>query len=329
MATDSRPLVVLAGNIHPDGRAVLEKEARVIVCTEETEGPFVKEAAEADGILFRVRPNCTESLMTACKKLRVVGRHGVGLDTVDIPAATRLGVAVVHAPGSNAQSVAEHALMLMLVCVKRTFTVDKATRVGDWTARRGGNTELDGKTLGIVGVGNIGRRVAKFAGAIGMRVLGYDRYVPAEEIRRRGAEPVASLEALLPQVDILTCHTPLTEETRGMINDRSLALMKKGAIYINTSRGPVQQERALFEALTRGHLAAAGVDVFEEEPTSTDNPLFNLENVVVSSHVAGVTQEATRRASMQVANEMLRVLRGEKPDVLVNPDVWPRLGQRR
>jgi len=105
--------------------------------------------------------------------------------------------------------------------------------------------------------------------------------------------------------------------------------MKKSAIYINTSRGPVQQERALFEALTRGHLAAAGVDVFEEEPTSTDNPLFNLENVVVSSHVAGVTQEATRRASMQVANEMLRVLRGEKPDVVVKPAVWPRLGQRR
>src|SRR5262245_56754425 len=234
MATDPRPLVVLAGNIHPDGRAVLEKEARVIVCAEETEGPFVKEAAEADGILFRVRPRCTESLMAACKKLRVVGRHGVGLDTVDIPAATRLGVAVVHAPGPNAQSVAEHALMLMLVCVKRTFTVDKATRAGDWSARRGGNTELDGKTLGIVGVGNIGRRVAKFAGAIGMRVLGYDKYVPADEVRRRGAEPMASLEALLPQVDILTCHTPLTEETRGMISDRTLGLMKKGAIYINT-----------------------------------------------------------------------------------------------
>src|SRR5438132_6602599 len=267
--------------------------------------------------------------MARCPKLKVVGRHGVGLDTVDVPAATRLGVAVVHAPGSNSQAVAEHALMLMLNCVKRTLIVDKMTRAGDWGARGGTrNTELAGKTLGIVGIGNVGRRVAKFAGAIGMRVLAYDKYVPADEIRRRGAEPVASLDALLPQVDVLTCHAPLTDETRGMINDTSLALMKKGAIYVNTSRGGVQQERAIFESLTRGHLAAAGIDVFEEEPSSTDNPLFNLPNVVVSSHVAGVTQEARRTTSVQVAGEMLRVRRGEKPDVLVNPDVWGHLGRR-
>ena len=195
-------------------------------------------------------------------------------------------------------------------------------------ARRGGNIELEGKTLGIVGVGNIGRRVAKFAAAFGMRVLGYDPYVPADELKRRGVEPQPSLEVMLPQVDFLTCHTPLTDETRAMINDTSLTLMKKGAIFVNTSRGPVQQERALFEALTRGHLAAAGLDVFEEEPTSRDNPLLNLDNVVVSSHVAGVTAEAHKTASMQVTSEMLRVLRGERPHVLANPDVWPRVGIR-
>ncbi len=329
MASDSRPLVVLAGAIHPDGRALLETEAQVIVCDEDTEEPFVKAAADAAGILFRVKPRCTESLMAACKKLRVVGRHGAGLDTVDIPAATRLGVAVVHAPGSNSQAVAEHALMLMLTCVKRTLLVDKMTRAGDWGARGGTrNTELGGKTLGIVGIGNVGRRVAKFTGAIGMRVLAYDKYVPADEIRRRGAEPVNSLDELLPQVDVLTCHTPLTDETRGMINERTLGLMKQGAIYVNTSRGPVQQERALFEALTRGKLGAAGIDVWEEEPTSRDNPLLNLDNVVVSSHVAGVTGEANRQMAVQCAGEMLRVLRGERPDVLVNPDVWPRLGRR-
>jgi D-3-phosphoglycerate dehydrogenase len=333
MAADSRPLVVLAGPINPDGQALLEKEARVVVCEDETETGLVKAAAEAQGILFRIRPNCSASLMAACKQLRVVGRHGVGLDTVDIPAATRLGVAVVHAPGSNSQAVAEHALMLMLASVKRTLLIDKMTRGGDWGAKRNagaseGNTELAGKTLGIVGVGNIGRRVAKFAGAIGMRVLGYDKYVPEDEVRRRGAEPVKSLEALLPQVDVLTCHTPLTPETKHMINAKSLALMKPGAIYINTSRGPVQDERALFEALTRGRLGAAGLDVWEEEPTPRDNPLLNLENVVCSSHVAGVTREANRQMAVQVAGEMLRVLRGQRPEVLVNPDVWPRLGQR-
>src|SRR5262245_65841435 len=156
MATE-RPLVVLAGPIHPDGKALLEKEARVVVCDDETEAGLIKAAADAQGILFRIRPNCTESLMTACRSLKVVGRHGVGLDTVDIPAATRLGVAVVHAPGSNSQAVAEHALMLMLVCVKRTLLVDRLTRKGDWKSNRGHNTELAGKTLGIVGMGNIGR----------------------------------------------------------------------------------------------------------------------------------------------------------------------------
>jgi D-3-phosphoglycerate dehydrogenase len=327
-----RPLVVLAGPIHADGHANLETGARVVVCTDESEAGLVKIAAAAQGILFRARPRCTESLMAACPQLKVVGRHGVGLDTVDIPAATRLGVAVVHAPGSNSQAVAEHALMMMLVCVKKTLYQDKLTRAGDWGAKRTSantaHTELAGKTLGIIGVGNIGRRVAKFAGAIGMKVLGYDKYVPADEIRRRGAEPVESLELLLPQVDVLTCHTPLTPETKHMINDKTLALMKRGAVYVNTSRGGVQEEHALFEALARGQLGAAGIDVFEEEPCPVDNPLLNLENVVLSTHMAGVTREATARASVQVTSEMLRVLRGEMPDVLVNPEVGPRLGLR-
>jgi D-3-phosphoglycerate dehydrogenase len=326
MAVD-RPLVVLAGPTHPDGLALLQREARVVVTEEETEAGFLRVAAGAHGLLFRAKPRCTESLMAACKQLKVVGRHGVGLDTVDIPAATRLGVAVVHAPGANSQAVAEHALMLMLACVKRVFAIDRMTRAGDWGARRDvRNTELGGKTLGIVGVGNVGRRVAKFCGALGMRVLGYDPYLPDDELRRRGVEPVTSLEALLPQVDVLTCHTPLTPETAHMINHTTLALLNDGAIYVNTSRGGVQQEEALFEALTRGTLAAAGLDVWEQEPPSRDNKLFNLDTVVCSSHVAGVTREASRQASLQVCGEMLRVLRGETPAVLVNREVKARLG---
>jgi D-3-phosphoglycerate dehydrogenase len=267
--------------------------------------------------------------MAACQKLRVVGRHGAGLDIVDIPAATRLGIAVVHAPGSNSQAVAEHALMLMLMCAKRAVEVDKGTRAGNWFARDDSvNTELGGKTLGIVGIGNVGRRVAKFAGALGMRVLAYDKYVPDDEVRRRGAEPQPSLEALLPQVDVLTCHTPLTTETRAMINEKTLGLMKRGAIFVNTSRGPVQEERALFKALATGQLGAGGIDVFEEEPTPLDNPILNLPNAIVSPHAAGVTREATRQTGVQVAEEMLRVLRGEMPHVLVNPEVAPRLGLR-
>ena len=325
---EPRPFVVIAGAIHPDAVANLESGARVEITEDQSEAGMVKTAAQADGILFRIRPACTESLMAACKKLKVVGRYGAGLDTVDMPAATRLGIAVVHAPGSNSQSVAEHAVMLMLSCAKKTRQVDAMTRRAEWGPRRSaGVMELNGKTLGIIGVGHIGRIVARIAGqGFGMKVLGYDPYVASDELRRRGVEPVKSLEELLPQADVLTCHTPLTPETRGMINDRTLGLMKPGAIFVNTSRGPVQQEHALFEALTRGRLAATGLDVFEQEPVGADNPLLNLDNVVCTSHIAGVTEEAHRAIGMMVTSEMLRVLRGQKPHVLANADLWPRLG---
>ena len=325
MTADPRPLVVLAGHIHPEAEAHLSASARVAVVAELTEARVVEAARDAQGILVRGGPRCGERLLRACPRLRVIGRHGVGLDTVDLGAATRLGVAVVHAPGSNSQAVAEHALMLMLACAKRARTIDRRTRAGDWSARHVvENVELGGRTLGIVGIGNVGRRVARFAAALGMRVLAYDPYVTADEIRRRGAEPVPSLEALLPEVDVLTCHTPLTDETRHLINAKALTLLKPGAIFVNTSRGPVQSEPALSEALRSGRLAAAGLDVFEQEPSPLDNPLFNLDNVLCSTHVAGVTQEAHRIAGFQVIDEMLRVLRGERPHVLANPEVWPR-----
>lgn len=327
MPAAPRPLVVLAGPIHPDGHALLETEARVVVATELTEkGIVAHAAADAEGILFRIKPPCTDRLMAACRRLKVVGRYGAGLDTVDLRAATRLGIAVVHAPGSNSNAVAEHALMLMLASIKRTKRVERLTRAGDWDGDRVvGIRELGGRTLGIIGVGNIGRITARLAGAFGMRVLGYDPYVAPDELRRRGAEPVGSLEELLPQADVISCHTPLTDETRHMLNPRTLGLMRRGAIVINTSRGPVVDERALFEALVQGQVGAAGLDVFEEEPTPLDNPLLNLEQVVVTSHVAGVSEEANRAIALQVAAEMLRVLRGEKPHVLGNPDLWPRL----
>lgn len=328
---DSRPLVVTGGVIHPAGRELLETEARVIVCEDLTPEGMLRVAADADGILFRTKPDCSEKLMAGCARLRVVGRYGAGLDIVDLPAATRLGIPVVHAPGANSDAVAEHAVMLMLHCVKKTRRVDRMTRAVDWGPERyAGITELKGKTLGIVGVGNIGRRVARIAGAgFQMRVLGYDPYVPEDELRRRGVEPVRSLEALLPQVDILTCHTPLTDETRHMINARTLGLMKRGAIFINTCRGGTQDERALFEALTRGRLAAAGIDVWEQEPMAKDNPILNLDSVVCTSHIAGVSEEANRAIALQVCGEMLRVLRGEKPQILGNPALWPRLSHLR
>ena len=322
-----KPLVVLAGPIHPDGVKQLEAEARVAVSNDETEAGIIKAAQEASGILFRTKPNCTRSLMAACKQLKVVGRHGAGLDIVDLDAATDLGVSVVHAPGSNSNSVAEHAIMLMLASAKQAVVVDKRTRLADWgKSRTQGLLEMHGRTLGIIGVGNIGRRVAKIAGAMGMRVIGYDKYVPDDEVRNRGVEPMPDMASVLRQADVVTCHTPLTKETRHMIDAEAIAQMKPGVIFINTSRGPVQDEEALRVALEGGKIRAAGIDVFEEEPVSSDSRLLQLDNVIVSPHIAGVTEETMRGIAMQVTAEMLRVLRGEKPHVLGNPELWPKLG---
>jgi D-3-phosphoglycerate dehydrogenase len=322
-----RPLVVLGGAIHPEGLRQLEAEVRVAITDEETEAGMARAAREAAGILFRAKPRCTRALMAACPDLKVVGRHGAGLDIVDLDAATDLGIAVVHAPGANSNSVAEHALMLMLMCAKQAVVVDRMTRMADWAKNRWQDMhELHGKTLGIVGVGNIGRRVARMAAALGMRVVGYDKYVDAAELRNRGVEPMPDLGSLLRAADIVTCHTPHTSETHHMIDAGAIAQMKDGAVFVNTSRGKVQDETALLAALQSGKLRAAGMDVFEEEPVSSDNRLLQLDNVVVSSHVAGVTAESMRAMALQVTAEMLRVIRGERPYVLANPALWPKLG---
>jgi D-3-phosphoglycerate dehydrogenase len=330
MTRSETPLVVLAGPIHPAGIDLLQSEARVVIVEDLTEEGIIRASQEARAILFKSKPRVSERLMSSCPRLVCVGRHGVGLDIVDLDAATQLGIAVVHAPGSNSHAVAEHAIMLMLALHKKLIPLDRATRRREWgNDRFRGITELRGMTLGIIGVGNIGWRLAPLAQAFGMRVLGYDPYVPPAELSRRGVEPVPELRTLLGRADIVSCHTPLTPETRHLINRTTIAQMKDGAIFINTSRGEVQDERALFEALTTGKLRGAGLDVWEEEPPLPDNPLLALDNVICTAHVAGVTEEASRNIATQVAGEILRVLRGEKPTVLGNPELWPKLANLR
>jgi D-3-phosphoglycerate dehydrogenase / 2-oxoglutarate reductase len=326
-----KPLIVVGGGLHPDGLRLMETEARVaIVSDSETEAGMVAAAKEAAGILFRSKPLCSRSLMAALPNLKVIGRHGVGLDIVDLPAATELGIPVVHAPGSNSNSVAEHAILLMLACAKQAVVIDQRTRKADWGKSRWENLlEMNGKTLGIIGVGNIGRRVAKTAAAIGMRVIGYDKYVTADELRARGVEPMPDMASLLRQADVVTCHTPHTKETHHMIDAGAIAQMKDGVIFINTSRGKTQDEAALLAGLESGKIRAAGLDVFEEEPVSSDNRLLQLDNVIVSPHIAGVTRETMRGMALQVTAEMLRVIRGERPQVLGNPDCWPKLAHLR
>jgi D-3-phosphoglycerate dehydrogenase len=329
MKDGARPLVVLAVPPHPDARQLLAREVALVDCTDLSEAGVARAAKGAHGLMIRHKPPCTEALMAACPEVRVIGRYGAGLDTVDLAAATRLGVAIVHAPEANAPAVAEHTLMLMLACVKNLRGLERRTRAADWSHERyAGITELRGKTIGIVGVGRIGTGVARLAAAFGMRVVGYDPNVPEADLRARGVEPVRELGTLLATADCVTCHVPLNADTRGLFDKRTIGLMKPGAVFVNTSRGGLHDERALHEALVDGRLRAVGLDVWESEPPSIDNPLLAHDAVVCTPHVAGVSEEADRAIAMDVASDMLRVLRGERPRALGNPDVWGRAERR-
>lgn len=321
---DKESLVVVAGQIHPDGMEVLETQAQVVVSEESFEG-VIKYAERVEAILVRSRPALDESLMAACPRLKCVARHGVGVDNVDLAAATRLGLPVLYAPGQNSDSVAEHTLMLMLAVAKGLRSLDARVRRGEWSSLRGlGILELRGMVLGVIGVGNIGRRVARLATTFGMEVLGYDPYLSAEELERRGAKKV-DLPALLRQSDMVTLHCPLTPETRGIINQKTLSKMKTGAILINTARGPVVDPEPLRDALISGKLLGAGLDVFDQEPPGEDYPLYGLDQVILTPHVAGLSERAARAIATFVTREIVKVLRGEPPSAVANPEVLAKL----
>ncbi|MCW5747558.1 MAG: hydroxyacid dehydrogenase [Alphaproteobacteria bacterium] len=259
----------------------------------------------------------------AAKGLQVVARIGVGYDAVDVPALSEKKIPLMVAGTANSPSVAEHAIFLMMNLAKRAAHFHAMVQEGRWGADRMKHLPVDllGKTLLIVGFGRIGTRTAKRALAMEMNVLVYDPYVKPDAIRAAGCEPV-ELEAALPRADFVTIHCPKTPETVGMFNAKRLALMKPSAILVSTARGGIIDERALHAALTGGKLAAAGLDVFEQEPTSKDNPLLNLPNFISSPHMAGVTVEAVMRMAETTAQNMLSVLDGRtNRDNVINKDV--------
>lgn len=318
---EARPLVVVSQPIHPAGIEILEAYARVVIPEEPSEAAVMAVGVEAEALLIRTRPVLTESLMASLKRLRCVARYGTGLDNVDLEAATRLGLPVLYAPGRNADAVAEHALMLMLAVAKRLLPLDAGVRRGEWADLQvRGIGELRGLTLGLIGVGNIGRRVARLAGAFGMEVLGYDPHVSAEELKRRGAKKV-ELDDLLRRADVVSLHCPLTPETRHILGREAIARLKPGAVVINTARGGTVDQAALIEALESGKVAGAGLDVLDPEPPEGPSPLFVLDRVVLTPHVAGVSERANRAIASQVATDIVKVLRGGRPSMVANPEV--------
>ena len=265
----------------------------------------------------------TDTLLAACPSLLCASSYGAGFDPIDVQACTRAGVAVVNQSGGNAVSVAEHTLGLMLSVSHRIAESDRRLRRERGFSREAlTGTEMAGKTIGLVGLGNIGRRVAALAKAFGLNVLAFDPLLSADEIRSRGAEP-ASLESLLERSDYVSLHCPRDASTRGMIDARAFARMKPGAVFISTARGGIHDEAALGQAIASGHLAGAGLDVWDQEPPPLDHPLLSCDTVVATFHTAGVTHEARRNMASISADQIVRLLHGERPPRLINPEVWP------
>jgi D-3-phosphoglycerate dehydrogenase len=268
-------------------------------------------------------------LLARAPNLLIVSSNGAGFDPVDVDACTAAGVVVVNQSGGNAHSVAEHALAMLLTLSKRIIEADRALRREANVSRNAlmGN-EVQGKTIGIVGLGNVGRRIAALCNSLfAMKVLAYDPYLTAEEMAARGGEKV-ELDELLRRSDYVSISCPLSKDNRGMIGARQFALMQPHAYFITTARGFIHDEAALFEALRDKRIAGAGLDVWAKEPPPPDHPLLQFDNVLASPHTAGVTKEARENMGRIAAEQMLDSLDGKRPPRIINPEVWPAYARR-
>ena len=335
-----RRKVVVRFNFHYD-RAMAERLARVPdleLRTCDLAGPEERARADlAEAHAYQISSAkdelprqwfATAELLERCPRLLCVSTVGAGYDTVDVAACTRAGVLVVNQSGANARAVAEHTLGLMLDLAKRIAENDRRLRRDRGFSREDlMGREIGGKTLGLVGIGHIGTRVAGLAQAFGMTVLAFDPYLTEEEIARRGAASVA-MDGLLARSDVVSLHCPRDATTLRMMDAAAFARMKPGAVFVTTARGGIHDEAALLEALRSGHLGGAGLDVWDEEPPPLDHPLLGLENVVATYHTAGVTRVARRNMALYSAEQVVGILKGGRPPRLVNPEAWPAYARR-
>ena len=291
------------------------------------EDELIESTRGADGLIVVSAP-ITRPVLEALENCRVVLRTGVGVDNIDIEAATDLGIAVVNVPDLWSREVANHALALLLACNRQVLTKDSAIRSGDWaTAFPTPVGSLHGETLGIVGLGRIGRALAKRAAALEFDLLACDPYIPDSVFQEYGAARV-SFEELLDRSDYVSVHCPHTDETRHMFDEEAFRRMKSTAYLVNTARGPVMNEIALLKALQEDWIAGAALDVMETEPPDRENPLLRLDNVILTSHVAYYSDPAVASLPLRCGQEVARVLTGRMPRNLVNPEVLEKLSLR-
>ena len=301
-----RVLVTDEMKLGPTGDLPAEVDYRPGLAREEV----LAAIPEYDALITRSRTRVDAELLARAERLKVIGRGGVGVDNIDLEAASRRGILVVNVPEANTRSAAELAFGLLIAAARGLALSDRKLRSGEWDRAFLGR-ELMGKTLGVVGLGRIGGQVARFARGFEMRVLAYDPYIPRSRAEKLGVELLDELEELLRRSHFLTVHTPLTEETRGMIGRRELYLLPQGAVVVNAARGGIVQEEALLEVLDEGHLFAAGLDVYASEPPEKDHPLIQHPRVVHTAHLGANTLEAQRRVGEEVLKRVLAALKGE------------------
>jgi len=302
--------ILLTDGLKDEGKAILAQEAQFDDRNGISAEELLEVIGEYDAVIVRSRTKITAEVLAAAKNLKVVGRAGVGVDNIDLGAARERGITVVNAPQAATQAVAELVIGMMFALARFLNKADAAMKRGEWIKKKLLGTELHGKTLGIIGMGRIGSRVGHLAKALGMEIVGYDPLIPAEEIERRGAKPLQTLDELFAVADVITLHVPLTPQTRGMIGKEAFAKMKRGVIVLCAARGGVIDEDALLEALESGQVAGAGLDVFAKEPPGA-TPLVTHPNVLATPHIGAQTAEAQKRVAVDIATEVLAALDGK------------------
>ena len=316
--------VLMVQGLHEEGQKLLfaRDDIEPITIMSADENEILEAAKDVHGITVRTA-NISRKIIENSKNLKVVSRHGVGYDSVDVEALNDCNIPLAIAAHSNMISVAEHAMFMLLALSKNVFYYDDFARKADWTTRWDIRAwDLAEKSLLVIGYGRIGSKLVKRALAFDMDVYVYDPYVDETTIKKSGAHYVDDYKSILPQMDAVTLHCPKTKETTDMFSAEEFDAMKSTSILINCARGGIVNEKALYDALTNNKIRSAGLDVYDDEPSTSSNPLFSLDNILLSPHIAGVTQEATIRMSKQAVQNVLDVFDNKvDPDVIINKNV--------
>ncbi|MBI5153946.1 phosphoglycerate dehydrogenase [Candidatus Poribacteria bacterium] len=318
--------VLVSDKLSEDGLEVLRKAGfEVDHLPEITQQEILGKIGGYDAWVVRSRSKATAEILEKGVKLRVVGRAGVGVDNVDVTAASRMGIIVMNTPGGNTISTAEHTIAMIMALSRKIPAADSSMHAGKWDKKSFMGVELNKKTLGVIGMGRIGQEVAKRMRAFGMTVMAFDPFVAGDRMKQTGAE-TATVDEICRSADFITVHTPLSPETKHLINAERIGTMKKGVRIVNCARGGIVDEKALAEALTSGKVAGAALDVFESEPLAADHPLLKAPNVVLTPHIAASTVEAQENVAIQVAEQIVDLFKNNNVHNAVNaPSVDPEV----